>query len=542
VTGERAEFFSQGNLAAVLAKDKLVGRYIAVGGLGWFHWTGVVWQPCPDKDVVEVARCWALKKVAKAADDVRLGIASDPATLNRWYASTKAYSSLRAIVALASGIEDVATRPDQLDADLDAVNTPSGIVDLVTGELAPHDPVRLMTKVTGVPYVPGATHADWNSALEAIPEDVRPYLQLRFGQALTGHPPDDDVLAICEGAGENGKSLTFNAVSAAMGDYAAQVSDKVLLGDARAHSTEFTELRGLRMATLEELPELGRLSMVSVKKLVGTGEVTARRMFSDLITFTATHSLFVSTNHRPVVQETDHGAWRRLMLIRFPFRFRKPWEPIEGPLDRRGDAGLRERVTHEDVATAVLGWLVAGAVVWYALDRRTPEPPLRITQDTDAWRRESDLILAFVADCLVLDPAAHVLTTELLAEFTQYLADRHYHVWSDKVFATRFAGHDSLNGKVTKKRVRRNASLSRRINGWPGQPGGVPDVYAAWCGVRFRAPSDDAADELASPPDPRVSGLVPDVPAEKKVPYIAPRVETFFDPEHPEQTLRGGVR
>jgi putative DNA primase/helicase len=47
--------------------------------------------------------------------------------------------------------------------------------------------------------------------------------------------------------------------------------------------------------------------------------------------------MFVSTNYRPIVQATDHGTWRRLLLVRFPYTFRKPHESLTGPDDRRGN-------------------------------------------------------------------------------------------------------------------------------------------------------------------------------------------------------------
>jgi hypothetical protein len=49
----------------------------------------------------------------------------------------------------------------EMDADLDLINTPSGAVDLQTGELHPHDPTLLMTKITSGSYRPGYTqHTD----------------------------------------------------------------------------------------------------------------------------------------------------------------------------------------------------------------------------------------------------------------------------------------------------------------------------------------------------------------------------------------------
>ena len=38
---------------------------------------------------------------------------------------------------------------------------------------------------------------------------------------------------------------------------------------------------------------------------------------------TDTFCLFVSTNYKPRVDETDHGTWRRLAMVEFPITYRK---------------------------------------------------------------------------------------------------------------------------------------------------------------------------------------------------------------------------
>ena len=49
--------------------------------------------------------------------------------------------------------------------------------------------------------------------------------------------------------------------------------------------------------------------------------MTARLIRHDNVTWEATHSLFLTTNYLPRIDETDHGTWRRLAMVRFPYRF-----------------------------------------------------------------------------------------------------------------------------------------------------------------------------------------------------------------------------
>ena len=51
-----------------------------------------------------------------------------------------------------------------------------------------------------------------------------------------------------------------------------------------------------------------------------------------------------------------------MALVKFPYRYRKPGQALEGPNDRHGDPNLRVRCTHDpDVHAAVMTWMVQGA-------------------------------------------------------------------------------------------------------------------------------------------------------------------------------------
>jgi putative DNA primase/helicase len=91
---------------------------------------------------------------------------------------------------------------------------------------------------TPVRYSPDATHPDWDAALAAIPEEVRGWLQLRYGQGVTGHMTPDDLLVVQDGGGENGKTTYAVAVRGALGDYYVAISHRALLGDPSQHPTE----------------------------------------------------------------------------------------------------------------------------------------------------------------------------------------------------------------------------------------------------------------------------------------------------------------
>lgn len=525
-TASTDDTFTDSRMAETVADDVFSGRFVWISGLGWLEWTGRVWTECSDATVGEAVRQYVLERFGEESAKLTEG-RGDKEAVKGWLAM-QSVGRQRSVLTLARGI--VERRVTELDRHPDLLNTPSGVVDLRTGELVEHDPDLLMTKITGAEYRPGATHPDWTKALEALPEDVRDWHQLRIGQAITGHMTPDDVLVICQGSGENGKSTINEATARAAGSYHLLASHRLLTANPDQHPTELMDLQGRRYVVAEETPEARRLSVVRLKQTVGTPQITARKIAKDSVTFDATHSLFVSTNYRPLIEETDHGTWRRLRLVRFPYTFRKPHEPLTGPNDRRGDPGLRQRLAADpDAGAAVLAWMVEGARRWYAAGTVMPEPPARVVADTKAWRGESDQVLAYMADRLVFDPGSHVLATELLADLNGWLTERGHREWSDKTLASRFEGHDEVaRHGVEKQRLRRSprsdSGLSRPERSYTP----VPAQYTAWVGLRFATAADQGRGGTEG-------GRVQGVQADSSV-YAIPESENRReDPAHPAQ-------
>jgi putative DNA primase/helicase len=303
-------------LAERVARELDPDRYAWVAGLGWLHNTGAVWEEASNEALVE-----AVRLLLKAIVIEEVGAGATPRQLGD-LARLLGSGKIRAVAGLVRGILEC--RADEFDTAKDRLNTPTGIVDLRTGDLLPHGPEFRFTKVTSAKYRPGAHSKDWMAALEAVPADVREYLQIRLGQALIGYPSADDKLLVLQGGGENGKSTLLDAVRAALGSFAGIVPDRVLTASPGDHPTELTMFRGLRLAILEELPEGARFSIKRLKDSVGSTTMTARKIAKDNITWETTHSLFVTSNYYPRISETDNGTWRRLELLRFPYTFRAP--------------------------------------------------------------------------------------------------------------------------------------------------------------------------------------------------------------------------
>lgn len=493
--------YTDAMMAEAVADDVLRGRYNWSNALGWLRWDGVRWVGASDKSVREEVRLYIVGRYAEEAKKAH------QFAMEKLHA-LQSKNRLTAVTDLATALVEV--DPKEFDSDADLLNCANGVVDLRTGELLPHDPDLMMRKLAPTNYLPGARHNDWDMAQTAFADtDVRDYMQIRFGQAITGYRTPDDITSIQKGGGRNGKTTITEPMANTLGDYFVTPSDEVLM-PKNGHPTSLMSLLGARMVMLEETTEAAQLDEQRLKKL--TSRIRAHFMHKDEVEFAPTHTLFVNTNYRINVSSVDDGTWERLEEVPYPFRYRKPHEAIEFTTDRRGDGGLRPRLIaggdgrHE----AILAWLVAGAMTWYADGRIMPPQPSMVRKTTRQWRKESDMVLGLWDELIIADRDCHIWTPDLLTEVNQWLQGNGKKPISDTTFRTRFEPHAETKGRfVYRKKVRKS------VVGEPTRPPqtmlgrfeeaehpqshpprkAVPVQYNAWMGVRFRTLADGVADD-----------------------------------------------
>ena len=428
-----------------VARDYLVGRYLAWGQSRWALWDGRRWDINVAEDVVngdvreallhirqdEIARADRERdrNLARAQGDAAREKQAHAAHAARIKQITRLSRAETLSNAKKLARPDLVVQLEEFDGPetADLLNCANGVVDLSNGELRPHDPGLKFTKITPIDYVPGAEHPDWKACLDALPADVVPWVQRKFGQGATGHAPTDEIVLFMRGGGENGKTTFLVGIRQALGDYYVTVPDKVLEGNANDHSTEFMPLKGARLAVIEELPGGDWLTGTRLKKAEGseTG-MTARPMKQDNVTWIPTHMLLATTNHLIQVTDTDHGTRRRLCDLNFPYVFTG-----EGR-----DSGLKRRMKEgkDGQHEAVLAWLVDGARATYREPLEREHMPLQVQADTDAWLASTNPAEEFLTEALEYDPDSSVLTKDVYAEYREWVQQNGRRVLGDQNF------------------------------------------------------------------------------------------------------------
>ena len=312
-------------------------------------------------------------------------------------------SGIAATLTLAASVPGVAIDHEALDADPWLLNVRNGTVDLRTGELRSHDPDDLLTMAAAVDYDAIAAAPGWEAFLERVLPDteVRSFVQRCCGLALIGAQLEH-LLITCLGGGANGTSTMTRVVADVLGDYAIVAARDVLLALKHdAHPTAKADLFRRRFAHSGELPPAAKLDEAQVKELTGGDRIKARRMREDHWEFDPSHLLWLHANHRPAIEGTDDGIWRRLVLI--PFDVQIP------PAER--DPHLARRIVDTE-APGVLRWMLDGLADYLADGLRIPDT---VSAATSRYRSESDTVNAFIADAgLVFGPRYEMAANDLL--------------------------------------------------------------------------------------------------------------------------------
>lgn len=192
-------------------------------------------------------------------------------------------------------------------------------------------------------------------------------------------------------------------------DYTMQCMPDFLMDkQGESHPTEKASLFGKRFVSCVETEASRKLAESTVKMLTGGEKIMARRMREDFWEFSPTHKLVLCTNHRPIIKGTDHGIWRRLLLVPFLQRF-------DGD---RQNKQLPDQLKAE--RSGILAWAVHGCLEWQRIGLN---PPATVSDATADYRSSEDICGRFLADCCVTGAALALRFSELYIRLERWSDD-----------------------------------------------------------------------------------------------------------------------
>ena len=327
--------------------------------------------------------------------------------------------------------------PAQLDRYKMAINTPSGLLNLKSGELYEHKAEYYLTKITNVEYSKNTDCPRWESFLKEIFDDdldlVR-YVQKAVGYTLTGSTAEECVFFLY-GTGRNGKSTFLDIIRDVMGDYATNIQPETIMirsNTSSAINSDIARLKGARFVSSVEPNEGVRINEGLLKQLTGQDVVTARKLYSAEFEFKPEFKLWMATNHKPIIRGTDTGIWRRIHMI--PFMVQIPEE--------KTDKNLRHKLKSE--LMGIFKWCLDGCLMW---QREGLKRPKAVLESVREYRREMDVVSAFIEDRCELSGA--VQSSKLYACYAQWAQDNNEYCMS----ATKFSVEISKRFEKVKTRT-----------------------------------------------------------------------------------------
>ena len=473
-------------VVAMYAAEELRDRLAYAKGFGWLAYIPErgVWGPIDEGGAVN-----RVNMVAEAWEQAAM-VAGDETVVKK----VRPFCGTRGARSILVHLQEMVSHDaDDFDADPDLLCVKNGVVDLRTSKLMPHDPKYRMMKRTAVVYRENVTHESWTKALEALDPAEREWLQQWLGCAVTGHQPRDREAGIplLDGVGSNGKSLLVTGVVRAMGSYARVFSQDLLMPEnssAFAHAA--MALKGLRLGLVEELRN-GILNSVAVKMLVCTPTIVGEAKYQMPIEFKTTHSLMVTTNKLPRLDEGTDGVNRRLAVLHFPYHYVD--SPKVGTNDRLIDGSLVDAIETEEVQEAILAWLIAGAREYYAAGQHVQAPTEAMRAAKKEWMSGADVLTEFFNKMLIEDEEAMVPWTHLCAAFCDNQRRNNGAQWNNATLKNGVASHRLFSQfKFGKLRTTGMSLYRDEYGNGPKAPTG--GRVAGLRGLRFRTPADGEPD------------------------------------------------
>ena len=318
----------------------------------------------------------------------------------------KRSSSRRALedmIKLARSEPGMSVALSELDNNPYLLGVQNGVVDLKKGTLLSPDPSLLVTKYCNIGFDSEAKCPQFCAFLDQVVpiKEQRDFLVIVLGYFLTGLSTEQ-LWFFFHGVGSNGKSVLITLLENLMGDYATKIPTEMLMQHNRSSAgaaPDLLLLQGKRLVFCNETKEGQRLDDARLKDLTGNDTIIGRPLYSNNhISFAPTHKLVVVGNYHPTVSDDSHGFWRRVVL--YPFSVTIP----QAQQDKR----LLEKLIAE--GPGILNYLLEALKIYF---KKGLEVPKSLSQATQQYRTEQDMVHQFIDDECITGPEKTVLKADL---------------------------------------------------------------------------------------------------------------------------------
>ncbi len=397
-----------GNAFRIIAKaDGKIRWSSALQGEGFVMWDGKRWRADMTGSAHRLAKRSALDIMVEARDQHGARRERDM----KWAIRSQKASTIESALRLARTEKEMSVGIDQLDQNTNRLNVANGTIDLPSDTILPHERNHLLTKIAKVEHDVKADAPAFDHFLARVQPDatVRAYLRRFVGYCLSGDT-SEQVFAVHQGGGANGKTTFWETIVRLLGDYAITMPFSTFAHKQNGNeaSNDVAALNGSRLVMASETPEAGKLNVALVKRLTGGEQVTARFLYKEYFTFTPTFKIVLVTNHRPSIDESGHAIWRRIHIV--------PWSVTIPEAER--DYTLGRKLLDE--LPGILNWALEGYAEWRRIGL-APPPSMLLAKDD--YRDEEDSLGSFLDERMHVAPedmTIHMKAGAILASYSEW--------------------------------------------------------------------------------------------------------------------------
>lgn len=393
----------------------------------WRRWDGSSWER-DDLDITKLefvdslSRCYTdlqrdltKQMAAKPADNPK----TDMRAVIRKQADERVKSLNRATwlkgsLDLAKSMPKLATRAADFDKAPHLLALENGVLDFDACEFREAHPSDMLTHRAGVKFDPDALCPKFDAFLARmlVEPELIAFVLRAMAYSLTGKV-DEDVLFFNYGKGANGKSTFMMIFRLLLGELMVLIDVETLLSRKSDANMDYKKatLQGRRVAMTDEIAEGRKLNESMVKALIGGDDILARNPYEKPYAFSPTHKLWMVGNHKPVIEGTDNGIWRRICLIPWsqtiPKDEQRPRAEVMAEL-RLELPGILNRLLHAWEEYRTLGGL---------------KPPKIVQDATSEYQTEQDQLGSFLDERTERVLGSNVQAQKLLKVYLAWCED-----------------------------------------------------------------------------------------------------------------------
>jgi len=333
----------------------------------WMEWTGFRWVSDEYKR--------AEREMIDLVDGIRQVDPANRRSLGKISFSKNALAGAQSDPRMAVVMGD-------FDNEKTLIGTPTGYVDLDTGEHHKPDRTKMLSKAVGVSPAKGKPKR-WLEFLDFATggdQDLVRYLQKFFGYCLSGLM-NEEIMTFIYGPGGNGKGVMISVLVHVFGDYYVNTPSSTFMDTKKQeHATELARLNGARLVTASETEDGDKWNLSRIKEITGNeNPISARFMRQDFFEFWATCKLMIVGNNKPAMGEVDAAIARRLRMIEFT------------QIPKKVDVTLKDGLAVE--YGQILNWCIEGFRLYREEGLTPPECVLKASQ---AYLTSEDVVQQFL--------------------------------------------------------------------------------------------------------------------------------------------------